>query len=1671
MQFDRGSASNRHSQGIDLFAGNSELSRLMREHDWSATALGPVEGWPQSLRIVVRILLDSRYAMWLGWGPEFTFFYNDAYARMTLGAKHPWALGRSAREVWAEIWDDIGPRAESVVRTGKATWDERLLLFLERRGFPEETYHTFSYSPAPDDDGGVGGMLCVVTEDTERAIGERRLKTLRELAARTTEEAKSAEEACRAAVRTLEANPHDLPFALLYLTDADARIARLAGATGLLPGSLAAPASYELTSPSRQGAAWPLRNVLETGLAETLTNIAGWLGPLPIGVYPEPPHTATVLPIKKAGQDGLAGFVVAGVSPRRPFDDDYRGFLDLLAGQIASAVANARAYAEEKHRAEALAELDRAKTAFFSNVSHEFRTPLTLILGPIEELLASSGDAARPENLKLLEVAHRNGLRLQKLVNTLLDFSRIEAGRVQASYEPTDLASFTAELTSNFRSACEKAGLELTVNCPPLPEPVHVDQEMWEKIVFNLLSNAFKFTLQGRIEVALRLSGSVVELTVIDTGTGIPPDQIAHLFERFHRVEGAKGRTQEGSGIGLALVRELVRLHGGDVRVESRVGKGSTFIVTVPVGAAHLPPERIRPARASVSTALGATAYIEEALRWLPDSTDSLGSARWETGDVDASRSSPTATPPRILLADDNADMREYVRRLLAGRYEVTAVADGLAALRAAREKTPDLVLSDVMMPQLDGFGLLAELRADPATAEVPVLLLSAKAGEEARVEGLQAGADDYLTKPFGARELLARVRAHLELAKLRRQAAAAVRASEQKFRTLSSHAPVGIFQTDAAGHCLYVNERWCELAGLAPREALGEGWIKALHPEDRERVLREWHATAAEGRQFASEFRFCTSQGKISWLQGTAVALRNNSGEITGFIGTTTEFTERKQAEEAFAESEQRFRQLAENINEVFWLSDPEKTRMLYVSPACEEVWGLSRQSIYEQPGSFVDAIHPDDRQQALSGSFERQRRGESADVQYRVVRPDRTVRWIRDRSFPIKDASGRVYRLAGIAEDITERKRAEEEIREKSAILRSFYDTAPMMMGVVEVLKDDILHLTDNAATAKFFGRGPDALDRQFASQMGVPSEALREWVRHYWESERTRVPVRFEYPHQTPQGTRWLSAIVCCTEKLAEGRIRCCYVAEDVTERKQVEHDLRESLALLGTLQSNSPVGFAFVDREFRFVRINESLAAISGMSPAEHLGRTVLEAAPALWRQLEEGMRGVLLSGQPVVNQELAGESAATPGTRHWLLNHYPVQVRGEIVGIGTLMTDITERKHLEEELRRRAKQLQDADRRKDEFLAMLAHELRNPLAPVRNALQILKMPGMTGEAVRQAREIMERQVYHLVRLVDDLLDVSRIMQNKIELRKEPVDLAIVFDRAVETAQPAIDAKAQELAVSQPTHSIRIQGDLVRLAQVVSNLLVNAAKYTDKGGKILLTGERDGRDAVIRVRDTGMGIDSELLPRIFDLFTQADRSLARSEGGLGIGLTVVKHLVEMHGGSVSATSDGPGQGSEFVVRLPAHSPSPIGDAATVGTDEIRPRGTSRKVLVVDDNMDAAESTAMLLRMLGHSVETAHDGHSALQAARTFHPEVVLLDIGLPGMSGYEVAKALRAEFGLERHLLVALTGYGQEEDRRKSDASGFDRHLVKPVDPGTLIALLDSLDQPNSKPKES
>jgi PAS domain S-box-containing protein len=879
-------------------SGGGEMGALMRTLDWTQTPVGPVSSWPQSLKTAVRIILNSRYAMFVWWGRDLVNLYNDPY-REFLGTKHPTALGRPARKVWGEIWDQIGPRADAVLLRGASTYDEGLLLFLERHGYLEETYFTFSYSPLPDDEGNVGGLFCAVTEETRRIIAARRLRLLREIAAAMAE-SRTPREVYESAAKCLSTAGRDLPFTLIYLLDADGKTLTKAAETGFTTTHPAAPASVRLDDP---GEVWPFRGVIEAGHGGLVEDLSSRFSGLPKGECNGEPTCAILLPIARQAQPRPSGAFIAGLNPHRKFDDEYRGFVSLLSDQIAGALANAVAHETEQRRAEALAELDRAKTQFFSNVSHEFRTPLTLILGPLEEVLSDGREPLSPDRHEQLFVAHRNALRLLKLVNTLLDFSRIEAGRLDAVYEPTDLCEFTKEVSSVFRSAMEKAGLAFSVECDSTSGPVYVDRDMWEKIVLNLLSNAFKFTFEGSVAVRLRVVGNAVRLSVTDTGTGIREEELPRVFERFHRVEGSRGRTFEGTGIGLALVRELAKFHGGTVEVTSSFGRGSTFTVTIPLGKDHLPADRLQANLRRRSSAPSRETYVEEAQRWLPQESGaaseepvvsllpSMAACAWQ----------PSSRRELIVLADDNADMREYVVHLLRDTYRVHAVANGLEAVEASLRLRPDLVLADVMMPGLDGFGVVDAIRNDASLRGTPVILLSARAGEESRVEGLHTGASDYLVKPFTARELMARVASHLTMAKIRKEQFN----TSQRLAAIVESADDAIYSIDLDGMVTSWNRGAEQMFGYRAEEIIGRS-LNRIIPPDLHARLRGFLKTlgGAEALVHFETVRL-TKRGEPIDVSINITPLKDESGRIVGAASIARDITQARKTERALRISE----------------------------------------------------------------------------------------------------------------------------------------------------------------------------------------------------------------------------------------------------------------------------------------------------------------------------------------------------------------------------------------------------------------------------------------------------------------------------------------------------------------------------------------------------------------------------------------------------------------------------------------------------------------------------------------------------------------------------------------------------------------------------------------------
>ena len=1059
-----------------IFSDGQELAKLLTAVEWSDTQLGPVSDWTPALRNMLGILLANRFPLLLLWGPQHIQLYNDAFCPV-LGVKHPdQAFIRPASVCWPEVWDLFGPIFAKLLQGGPSTLEDDLQLEVFREGFLQECHFTVAYTPVPDPaaPNGIGGVLVALNEITEKHLAERRVLALRDLSVGLTSTHR-AEQVCRQAAAALTPHNKDVPFALFYLFDSAVSRAQLAGACGVPMGELISPLSLDL----REDSVWAKQFQLTMqGATAVLDDLPGLFGTAPRGPWRDPCARAAVLPIRAASASDPLGFLVVGISVRLHFDAFYRSFFELIAAQIAAAIAQAHALEEARKRADAQLEVDRAKTAFFNNVSHEIRTPLTLMLAPLADSLA---DAQHP------------------------------LGPVQ---------------------------------------------------------------------------------------------------------------------------RERI-----------------------PRGKEHLPEHLISAASTANAGTPNTEVYVEAASQYSP-ATAQAQAPRWRA---------ELASAPRIVWAEEQADMRDYVRRLLEVDFAVEAVADGEAAFAAVLAQHTDLVLADVMMPILDGFGLLRRLRNHPQTSTIPVILLSASTGEESRIEGLQAGADDYLSKPFTARELQARVTTHLNLARLRTQAARAVRASEAFSESLLESSPDCIKLLDSQGRLLRMNasgQCLMEIENFSP--LVGAAWSD-MWPAATRSLVRVAIEQARSG-QFGRFQSICpTAKGVAKWWDVVVAPLRDGQGEIASFIA------------------------------------------------------------------------------------------------------------------------------------------------------------------------------------------------------------------------------------------------------------------VSRDISDLKRVETLLHE-------------------------------------------------------------------------------------------------------------------------------------ADRRKDEFIATLSHELRNPLAPLRNALHLLRAPGGDQQPAGPIHAMMERQVDHLVRLVDELLEMSRINRGTLELRKERVNVASIVRNALETSDPHIRARGHRLSVQLPAQDVWLEGDPVRLSQILANLLNNAAKYTEPGGEIAVRVTLDQLTASVSVSDNGAGLSAHALSSIFQMFSRGDRVSAVDQDGLGIGLAFARQLAELHHATLEAYSAGVGQGSEFTLRIAlAAEQGLLGNLV----QQAAPPELRMRLLVVDDNVDAGDSLAMVLELLGARVRVARGGAEAIALFLESPFDVVILDIGMPGMDGYEVARRLRATCTPQRAELIALTGWGQEDDRRRAREAGFDHHLVKPVDINALRSLLDQL----------
>ena len=716
---------------IDLPGDSSPTAHSMRlvyeRLDWSATPLGPRDSWPALLRLVVDLCLDSEFPVQISWGPGLLVLYNDAYIPLLGAEKHPWALGRPASEVGWHLWPANEQQLREVMETGRPyhSGDQRLII--NRHGYPEEAFFTFSLSAIRDTDGTIVGLFNAITETTQHLLYERRLQVLRRLGAVSITADDSLASTCRAAVEVIGKTRESVPFLAVFLQDHPAQGPKRIAGYGF---DEAAAASCELVATAPTNG--PVIEVIEQGGTALVSGLRerypGVFAPGPLG--PLAPDQAFVLPVVLLGTRKPMGVLVIGVNPYWRPDEAYTAFTAMAARQLGVMITDAVSYQNERKRQQALAELDRARTEFFENISHELRAPLTMLLTPLQDILDEPGVVLPAAARDTVETSIRAADRLQRVFDALLDTSRAESGALMADREDIDLTSVTAELVENYRPATE-GRLNLRVDMPTEPLRAYVDRTMWTTIVNNLVNNALKFTPNGEVAVSLSGDDSQVVLTVTDTGVGIAREEQAQIFQRFHRA--SNGDQHPGSGIGLSLVAEMTAAHGGSVEVDSEPGAGSQFVVR------------------------------------LPRYDGSPEAAELIEGTEPQPEAEPAADRPRLLIIEDEPDLRGYLSKLFTkDGYAVDAAADAATALSLLEGNPPDLVITDVMLPGQSGLDLLAELRQDERLARLPVVVLTARADAETAIGAFAAGADDFVVKPFNSAELLARVRAHHQMSQLR---------------------------------------------------------------------------------------------------------------------------------------------------------------------------------------------------------------------------------------------------------------------------------------------------------------------------------------------------------------------------------------------------------------------------------------------------------------------------------------------------------------------------------------------------------------------------------------------------------------------------------------------------------------------------------------------------------------------------------------------------------------------------------------------------------------------------------------------------------------------------------------------------------------------------------------
>ncbi len=1456
--------------GEDIFVGNSEMAGLMRDLDWSQTPLGAVETWSQSLKITLNILLTSHHPMLLFWGEESILFYNDAF-RPSLGAdRHLQGLGSKARDFWYDTWEDFTkPQIDAVMKRGESTWNENHLVPIFRNGRLEEVYWTYSYSPVRDENGNINGALVICSETTAQVLGERRLQTLRELAADTVG-VKTVERACEISARTLANNSYDIPFALLYLLDDMQTTARLAGITGLDATAPASPQEIEISSAEEICNLWSLRDVIATGESQFIEGLQSKFGKLPGGAWSESPNTAVVVPLIAPGQTQIKGFLIAGISPKRPFNDDYQGFFDLVAGQILSAITNASAWETERRIAQ---------------VRETARRETQVVETRMQDVLASIRDGF-----------------------IIFDYN----------WCYTYINDRQLEIISMSR------------------EDV-LGKNVWE-IFPDLVGGEFYQCIH---KVMLERN----------------PSDLEFYYPGWNRwFELRMYPTPEGVAVISAEITE--RKQASEALRESEA--------------------RFRQMAETIENVFWLFDLQTQKHLYISPAYEKIWRRKRESLYADFSSWIETVHP------EDRQRLQDVWGRCIEN---------------GSQEEEYRIIRPDGSIRWVRDRGFVVKENGQPYRL---------------------AGVTEDITEE--------------------KQASFALRESQEQLKLALKTAKLGNCQLDLTSNQLITSEQCKANFGLPPDADLTyEKLFERIHPEDRVRVQESLQQAIANGTDVDVEYRNIWDDNSIHWVLIRARCVYDSVGNPLKMVGMLMDITERKQADKKLRESERRLRRLVESNMFGVVLGD-SLGKLHYANDYLLNIIGYTSAEVQSGEVRWDELTPPEFTTLDAKAIEEISVKGVCTPYEKEYRHKDGRRIPILIGAALVNEPFNENQEIIAFVLDLTQLKQVTQE-RDR------FFNLSGDKLAICNL---EGYFTQVNPAWQKTLGWTPTELTTKPYIEFVHPDDRSLT-LAEAQKLSRGISSIGFENRYCCKDGSyRWLSWNVSA---FPEQQVLYC-VARDVTEQKQTELALRQSELNFRTLANSMPQivwtsrpdGFLdyYNQRWFDYTGMTLEQTIGWGWEPVLH--RDDVQKCVDVWSE------SVRTGNEYNIEYRFR---RASDGEYRWFLGR-AIPLRndsGQIIKWFGSSTDIHDQKMAREAA-------EQANRIKDEFLAVLSHELRTPLNPILGWAKILQKGNLNAKKTEIALETIERNAKLQTQLIDDLLDISRILRGKLSLNEARVNMATVIQSALETVRLAAEAKSITIHTAKASSIGIVNGDEGRLQQVVWNILSNAIKFTPKGGHIWITLTQLENQAQIQVKDTGKGINRNFLPYLFEHFRQEDSATTRKFGGLGLGLAIVRQLVELHGGTVTADSAGVGQGAIFTVEIPTLAANNNTNISPE-TDRISSNLNGINILVIDDEVDSLELIAFLLEQEGATVTTAASASEALESIAKSTPDLLISDIGMPNMDGYELIKTIRASEKGKSIPAIAVTAYTGEVNQQQAISAGFQQHISKPIDTNTVVDMVVEL----------